>query len=153
MIYCTEADCAARMDQYGGLSATTNPTLAQASEIIAGRSARINAVLAGRGITVPVTAPSVFVDQLRDICISGSVSVMLRARYPDQDGPASEKSWKFFEEDWRAGLAGLKDGSEIPSSVVASSRVGPSTYFTRNPDQDETLGTNAEPALTMRMVW
>lgn len=153
MQYATEADCAARIDQYGGLSTTTTPNLAQAAGIIAGQSARINAILAGRGLGVPVTSPQVFVESLKETCINCAASVILRARFPDQDGPSSEKGWKFFEDRCQEGLAGLKDGSEIPADVVAGRAVGPSTYFTRNPDEDETLGANAEPVLSMRMDW
>ena len=54
--------------------------------------------------------------------------------------------YQFWESRYQRALKALRDGSAIPAGLAASSaQVMPSTYFTRNPDEEEALGDIAEP--------
>lgn len=151
--YSTVGKCAGRMAQYGGLSASTHPTVDEATDILEDIASQINAVLASKGLSVPVTAPAQFVTFLGAVNTWGAVAEILKSRFPDATGPGETPAYALFERRYQDALKGLADGSLIPSDVGRSEAAKPSTYFTRNPDTDEDLGANAEPLFTMDMQW
>jgi len=130
------------------ISASSKPTDTQATTIITQVSAEIDSVLAGGGYAVPVTAPAWFLDALKLLNAYGAAAAILRSMFPDRAG-AGETSAAleiFYASQYNRGLRRLASGESIPPGLAAgSAQVTPSTYFTRNPDEEEDLGGIAEP--------
>ena len=130
------------------ISASTKPTDTQAGVIITDVSAEIDSVIAGAGYAVPVTTPSWFVDYLGLVNQYGAAAAILKAMFPEAAGSADTVPavYQFWESRYQRAMKALRDGSAIPAGLAASSaQVTPSTYFTRNPDEEEDLGDIAEP--------
>jgi len=147
MAYAVIADVQALLPKFT-LGAATKPTSTQATAIINDVSVEIDAALAGAGYAVPVTAPSWFVDYLGLVNQYGAAAAILKAMFPEAAGSADTVPaiYQFWESRYQRALKALRDGSAIPAGLAASSaQVTPSTYFTRNPDEEEDLGDIAEP--------
>ena len=135
-------------------SGTTKPSTTQATAIIDAVSEEIDSILAARGIAVPVTAPAHFLAALVMLNVYGGAARILRAAFPDATGPGETPAYAYWEKQYDEGIAGLRNGTAIPRSVSASDLyVDPSTYFTRNPDEEEDLGDIAEPTFKRRMTF
>lgn len=153
MAYAVQADVEGLIAQWT-LSATSKPTSTQVGVIITDVSNEIDSLLAGLGYTVPVTAPSYFLDWLGILNAYGAAAAVLKSMFPDAAGPGETPAYAFWESRYKAGLGRLKDGSAIPAGLARSSKsLVPSTYFTRNPDEDEDLGDIAEPRIKMDKVF
>ena len=127
---------------------TTKPTVTQATAIIRDVSAEIDAALAGAGFAVPVTAPAWFVNYLGLVNQYGAAAAILKSMFPEAAGATEQTPavYAFWESRYQKALKALRDGSAIPPGLAAgSAQVTPSTYFTRNPDEEEDLGVIAEP--------
>lgn len=136
------------------LSSTTKPTEAQAIALTDQVGAEIDSVLSAAGYTVPVTAPTYFVSALKVLNSAGAAAMVLRSMFPDAAGAAATESYAFFYQWYKDGLARLRDGSGVPPEVTTNAAyVTPSTYFTRNPDEEEELGDIAEPFFTRSKVF
>ena len=147
MAYAVIADVQALFPKFT-LGAATKPTTTQATAIINDVSVEIDAALAGAGYAVPVTAPSWFGDYLGLVNQYGAAAAILKAMFPEAAGSADTTPaiYQFWESRYQRALKALRDGSAIPAGLAASSaQVMPSTYFTRNPDEEEDLGDIAEP--------
>ena len=130
------------------ISASSKPTDTQAGVIITDVSAEIDSVIAGRGYAVPVAAPAWFLNALKLLNAYGAAAAILRSMFPDRAGAGegSAALETFYAEQYNRGLRRLATGDAIPPGLAAgSAQVTPSTYFTRNPDEEEDLGDIAEP--------
>lgn len=148
MAYTTRTDLEAYLPRRGGEPAFAPLTTAQADVHIDGIAAQLDAVLAELGLSVPVTlagAPTLY-NLLAELNAWGAAAGIQRARFQDQGGANMESAWSFFEERYKAGLATLSDTAR--GIVGAPSGIRPASYTTRNPDEDEHLGANAEPTLS-----
>jgi hypothetical protein len=136
------------------LSSTSKPTEAQATALVDQVAAEVDSVLAGAGYMVPVTAPDYFLSALKLLNSAGAAAAILKVMFPDATGAAESPAYAFWDKWYRDGLARLRDGSGVPPDVTTNSAaVGPSTYFTRNPDAEEELGDIAEPFFTRSKVF
>lgn len=128
------------------LGASTKPTDAQVETIIADMEQEVTTYLEAANVVVPVTTPQHFVDWLGLLVSYGATAAVLKSMFPSASGPAETPAYAFWESRYKAGLKGLQDGSLIPPTAeTLSKKIRPSTYFTRNPNIEENLGTIAEP--------
>jgi hypothetical protein len=154
MAYAAVSDVQALMAKFT-IDANSKPTTTQVTSMINDISGEIDAVLAGRGLTVPVTTPTYFVDALTMLNTYGAAVLVAQAMLPDRAGAAEASSaiYTVWDQRYRTGMAALRDGEGIPPTAPASGRIQPSTYFTRNPDSEEDLGDIAEPTFTRSQVF
>lgn len=145
MAYCDTDDAQALLPKFT-LSASTKPTTTQVTQFCDDISAEVDIYLARAGVTVPVTTPTTLMTWLRKVTADGVAAMTLKAMFPDQLGPAETPAYAFFEKRYQDALKLMKDGDFISSIVGTSSDLlDVSTYFTRNPDEEEELGEIAEP--------
>jgi len=154
MAYAELSDVQALMAKLP-LTDSTTPTSAQATTLIGQVSAEIDSVIAAAGYAVPVTSPGWFVTALKLLNAEGAASRILRAMFPQSraatDGSPSE--YALYARNYADGLRRLQGGNGIPPDAVTNSgSIGPSTYFTRNPMQEEDLGDISEPTFKRSQV-
>lgn len=126
----------------------SKPTATQAETIITQINAEIDAVIAGQGYAVPVTVPAWFLNALKLLNAYGAAATVLRSMFPDRAGGDDNATAMeaYYAGEYHRGLRRLMTGEGIPPGLVAgSSQATPSTYFTRNADEEEGLGDIAEP--------
>lgn len=154
MVYAVTADVDNLIAKFPRTS-STKPTTTQTSLIISDISNEIDVALSSQGVTVPVTAPSFFVDWLGLLNGYGAAAAVLKSMFPDSQGAAESPAYAFWEKRYQDGLKSLRDGTGIPTDVIGatSGYVAPSTYFTNNPDTEVDLGDIAEPRFKMDMTF
>lgn len=104
----------------------------------------VETILAMRDVTVPVTTPTWFVARLRSIVSDGATAIAYKSVFPESSGIGSSPAYQYWETRYRRGLTALQKG-ELPSSIVtAGLTIGPSTYFTKNPETPQDFGTLGE---------
>lgn len=120
-------------------SDSTKPTTTQVEGFITDIAGEIDTVLAGRGMTVPVTTPAEFLTYVTHINALGAAALAERAGFPEASGPlatpASVVLWKQYQD----GLKYLKEG-KLPVSLDGSDV--PFSYH------EQRQGTEEEPAET-----
>tara|TARA_Y100000310_G_scaffold94659_1_gene92412 strand:- start:466 stop:939 length:474 start_codon:yes stop_codon:yes gene_type:complete len=133
-------------------TATTAVTLTDLGNIIDGISAQIDSVLKGAGVgTVPVTssADSTFATFLIAVNIWGAAGEYLKGLFPEATGPGESPAFAFWQKKYTDTLKAWREGKDLPSGLTGGSNdQAPSTYFTRNPDEEELLGDLAEASMT-----
>ena len=153
MAYAVRTDVEGLIAQFT-LDANSKPTQTQADTLIDDTGDEIDVVLSSAGVAVPVTTPTYFKEALKFLNAYGAAAAILRAMFPDATGSGETPAYAFWEARYKAGLKGLKDGSHIPPGVTRSAGyVPPSTYLTRNPDEEEDLGDIAEPQFKVGQVF
>lgn len=143
MAYQTIDLILARLGRHGALTSSTNPTLADALAFQNGISAEIDFAIARHVPTTPVTTPAGLVTYLAAVEAWGVAAEVLKARFSDGSGPASEKAWSFYEKRYRDALAALREGTGLDD--MAADELLPESYFQANPDEHVELGDIAEP--------
>lgn len=147
MAYANLADIQGMIAKFT-INGTSSPSSAQAANIIGQISAEIDSMIADAGYAVPVTTPAWFVDALKLLNGYGAAALILRSMFPDArgSGESAVAEYSYYATEYSKGLKRLQEGVGIPPEVPSSSgMVSASTYFTRNPDSEETLGVIAEP--------
>jgi hypothetical protein len=138
------------------LSAATKPTDTQAGAAITNVAAEIDAIISSAGYVVPVATPAWFVTYLKFLNALGAAALVLRAMFPASRaaGEASLSEYALYQHWYETGLTRLAASGGIPSAAPANSSttIAPSTYFTRNPNVEETLGDISEPTFKRNMV-
>lgn len=114
----------------------SRPTLSEVERFIDRRSARINAVLAQAGYTIPVTTPQAAVDILADIAVKGAAGdaeLTMRGSGTRPEGE-HDREYEFLKEyneglAWIGGAAFAALGSpqSRPSSAIAGAKFGGAT--------------------------
>jgi len=128
------------------LGASSKPTDTQIGTIIAEVDADLNVALAGQGIVVPVTTPAYYVTWLEGVSAAGSAARVLKSMFPNTTGAGETPAYAFWQKIYTDALAGIKSGAMIPPDAISGgTRFAPTTYFTRNPDEEEDLGIISEP--------
>ena len=125
------------------IDASSVPTSTQATQMIDDVSDEIDAVLGGVGVSVPVTAPSWFLNRLALLNSYGAAAMILKSAYPEASGPGENPAYAFWESRYKEGLKAIRSGQDVPASLITSGEnqgMQPSSYFTRNPDEEEELG-------------
>lgn len=113
------------------------PTLADGLEFADSASGRIDAILAKRGVTVPVTAPASFVETLRDLAAMYAGSFIASALFPQAVGPASTTLHEWLMQQFNAGIRELRDG-ELPAGIALATTAGPRSLWTTTPTDPDT---------------
>lgn len=144
MTYATLDDGLAPLGRVGQLSSSTSPTLAQASSMNEGVSAQIDNALASNGLTVPVTSPSSLVAYLRLVNSWGLAWMVGKALQPDASGPVKDKGYIVFRDAYFDALKQLREG--VGLDTAANATILPGGYFVSYPDENVSLGDQAEPA-------
>ena len=155
MAYAALADVQGLLGKFT-LSASSKPTSTQATTIIGQISAEIDSVISAAGYFVPVASPAWFLDYLKLLNAYGAAAAVLRSMFPDRAGAgeASAALEIFYAAQYNRGLRRLASGESIPPGLAAgAAQVTPSTYFTRNPDEEEDLGDIAEPFFKRNTVF
>lgn len=137
-------------------TATSAPTLTQATELITEIDNEVNVALSSVGVNVPVTAPAYFLDWLGLAVAYGAAAAILKSMFPQSAGTsdANPSIPAFWERRYRDALKQIRSGDAIPDEITAGGLyAAPSTYFTRNPDEEEDLGNIAEPTFKAGMVF
>lgn len=135
------------------LGDSTKPDITQSQSIISDTEYEVNTYLSAKGVDIPVASPSYFVEWLGLLCSYGSAAAILKSMFPSATGAAETPAYAFWEARYKAGLKGIMDGTLIPSDMIPAKQIRPSTYFTRNPDSNEPLGTIAEPWFERSHNW
>ena len=62
--------------------------------------------------------------------------------FPEATGPGESPAFRFWEMKYQAALKLLRDGTDIPTDLMAGGTDNPlpTSYFVRNPDEEEELG-------------
>ncbi len=135
-------------------SATSAPTTTQATALITEIDNEVNVALSSVGVTVPVTAPAYFLGWLGLVVSYGAAAAILKSMFPASSGPAETPAYSFWEKRYQEALKQIRSGDAIPDEITAGGLyAAPSTYFTRNPDEEEDLGGIAEPPFKAGMVF
>jgi len=125
-------------------TASTTPTLTQLSAIITSVSSFMDGVLKAAGVSsVPVVSgdDSVFYSMLGEINKFGAASEFLKGMFPEATGPGETPAFKYWGDKYDDGIEMLRGDNGIPSPLLGGPNdISPSTYFTRNPNEEETLG-------------
>lgn len=154
MAYATLADVQGLLAKFT-IDGSSTPTSTQATAIIDDINDEIDTLLASSGLLVPVTTPAYFVDMLGMLNAYGAAVLIAQAMLPDRAGATDPSTalYSVWDSRYRAAMARFAKGEGIPPDAPRSGRLSPSTYFTRNPDAEETLGDIAEPTFTRSQVF
>lgn len=148
----------ARLHLNVAFSTGTTPTLAQVNTMITDIAAEIDVHLASKGYTVPITTPAYLLTWAGDLNSWGAAAIALKAYAPEQtqvqNGGPVIPAYAFYEKKYQDALKLIDSGElTIAAAEAASPVVGPSSYFTLNPDVEEDLGTIAEPSFKRDKVF
>lgn len=153
MAYAQITDVQALISQFP-LTATSKPTLAEATALMGDVSNEIDVRLSASGVEVPVTAPAYFLAWLGLLNAYGTAAAVLKSIAPGATGPNETPAYAFWEARYQGGLTAITDGSMIADTALGgSNNILPSSYLTRNPDTDEPLGDQAEPLFSVGKVF
>ena len=149
MPYATNTDVNGILGAHAATS-TTNPTITQLDVMIVDISNQIDTVLKSQGVvTVPVTssADSTFAAFLVGVNKWGAAAEFLKGLFPEATGPGENPAFAFWQKKYDDTIKMWVDaGITSPSQGIPPDLLGgpgdtdPSTYFTRNPDEEEVLG-------------
>jgi len=136
-------------------TASTAVTLTQLGVIITGISSQMDTVLKAAGVaSVPVSSgtDSTFATYLVAVNTWGAAAEYLKGVFPEATGPGENPAFAFWDRKYQGALKAWRDGDDIPVGLLGGSAdPDPSTYFTRNPQQEETLGDLTENMSRTRM--
>lgn len=145
MAYATETKLEALMAKFS-VDGGSSPDSSQVAVIIQDVEGEIDTALRTQGISTPVTTPAYFLDWLEGLATAGAAARALKSMFPDATGAGETPAYAFWQTIYNNGLRDIKNGTMIPPEVTRSgSGISPSTYFTRNPDEEEDLGDISEP--------
>lgn len=137
---------------------SSKPDAAQVAEIIEDVSAEVDIHLLSAGFVSPATTPTSFVRWLGLVTQEGAAAIILKSAYPETmsnaNGGPVIPAYAYYEKKYQDSLKLIDSRNlNIATAEDGETVVGPSSYFTLNPDTEETLGDIAEPAFKMGMVF
>lgn len=158
MPYASPDDVQRLIARVPNIGSASTPNAGQITEIIADVSAEVEIHLLSAGFGVPAAAPSSFLRWVGLVVQEGTAAIVLKSAYPESmqaaNGGPVIPAYAYYEKKYQDSLKLIDSGN---LSVIAAEddelRVGPSSYFTRNPDVEETLGDIAEPPFKRDMVF
>ena len=152
MSYCQLSDVSSLIARFG-VNVSSTPTSTQAQAINNDVGYELDVAIEGAGFLTPITDVK-FGWYLLALNAYGSAAAILKSMFPDAKGPGETPAYAFWEARYQLGLKGVKDGTLIPPGLPRNARfVAPVTYLTLNPDQDSSLGANADPTFTVSKVF
>jgi len=133
MAYCTITEVEALNPQRGAYSASTKPTSTQVEAHIVTISDELDTIIAGRGLTVPVTAPAEFLSHLKQVNAYGAAALAEMGMFPEAGGlgtsPQGDRLWGIYTR----ALEFIKTG-KLP---VTAQSGDPSSFFEENTGDTE----------------
>jgi hypothetical protein len=134
------------------------PTVADGLALADTAQGTIDAILSGKGVTTPVTAPASFVTSLRDLCAIYAASFISAQLFPQAAGPASTLLNEWLMRQYRAGIEDLRKGDVIPSITTRDATALPRSWATSHPDSnsqdfDGTAGNEIDPVFRRDTKW
>lgn len=161
MPYAVLADVQRELGKHKpALTATSNPSETDVTnKVLPDISGEIDAILAARGLTVPVTAPASFLDRLRALNAIGAAARVDAALFPQAAGPAATGFADWLKEIYDEGLAALRRGEGIPDTVANAGTSLPTSFQQRHPgsigtDLDNaTDGNTTDPVFRRDTAW
>ena len=145
MAYCTITDIQT-LNSDRTYDTNSHPTATQVSSQIDLIAAELDAILAGRNYTVPVTTPAWLVNILKTINAYGAASLIETSMFPEGVDKGSSPHWKVLSDKYEAWKAKLESGS-ITSDFDAS--MPGSIFNDPNTDQED----YPEPNFTINKVY
>jgi hypothetical protein len=125
--YCSLNEALSLLPTIGTLRDTasgataTQPSLTQATALLAATSSEIDMHLRGQGATAPPTDNEAL-DALRTICMNGTAARIAKAKWPSASGPgAAPSAAEVYREDYLAGLAFIDAGGLAQDAPAATS--------------------------------
>ncbi len=120
------------------------PTLTQLAEIIDDVAAQIDTCLQSVGVaSIPVTDTD-FARTLKSVNNYGARAQFLKGMFPEATGPGENPAFAFWQKLYDDIIEGWKDPEGpfgLPTGLLGGpGDADPSTYFTRNPNEEEILG-------------
>lgn len=149
MAYATTTDVNAVLGDHAAASDTI-PTITQLGLMIDGISSQIDTILKSQGVSsVPVSSStdSTFATYLVEVNKWGAAAEFLKGMFPEATGPGENPAFAFWQKKYDDVLKMWTDaGITSPSQGIPTDLLGgpgdadPSSYFTRNPNEEEILG-------------
>ena len=149
MAYTTTTDVNAVLGDHAATSSSV-PTITQLQLMIDGISSQIDTVLKSQGVaSVPVlsSTDSTFATFLQEVNKWGAAAEFLKGMFPEATGPGENPAFAFWQKKYDDVLkmwtdAGITSPAQgIPVDLLSGpGDADPSTYFTRNPSEEEVLG-------------
>lgn len=145
MAYATTTDVQGLLPKWT-ISASSSPTTTQVSAMLADVEAEINVALANQGVSTPYATAGDFLDWLGKLSADGTAARTLKAMFPDSSGPMETPAYKYFSDQYAAGLKAIRDGSMLPPAAGASGvEAVPASYQTRYSDEEADDGRIGTP--------
>jgi hypothetical protein len=120
----------------------------------------IDGVLSHRGLAVPVSAPSSFLDRLKSLNAVGAAARAVGALFPMAQGAQSTTLSQWLLNLYNAGLDRLRNGEGIPDTLLIDAGGGglPRSFTTSHPDSVSsdfagTPGNEIDPVFTRDGKW
>jgi hypothetical protein len=140
----------------GALTATSVPTTTDVTNrILPDIAGEIDGVLSARGITVPVTTPSTFVDFLKATNALGAAARALAELRAVNLETTSLASW--LQERYSERLDMLRQGEGIPLDATKGSGALPTSFHQRHPGSSSADFNDGEgdtdPVFTRDIKW
>lgn len=110
MVYCTITNIQA-LNTKRTYSATTTPTTTQVEAFITRIAEEIDAVLAGRNFTVPLTAPAPLLAYLTHVNALGAAALAEQAMFPETTAPGTSASGVLLWKQYQDALNFLRTGA------------------------------------------
>lgn len=158
MPYASPHDVQRLIARVPNIGSSSMPNSGQVTEIIADVSAEVEIHLLSAGFTIPAGLPSSFLRWVGLIVQEGTAAIVLKSAYPESmqaaNGGPVVPAYAYYEKKYQDALKLIDSGNlNIADAQNGDPVVGPSSYFTRNPDVEETLGEIAEPPFKMGAVF
>lgn len=146
MAYTTTDGVNGVLGDHAATSSST-PTVTQLSAMIDGINSQIDTCLKSVGVaSVPVSSgtDSVFATFLGEVNKWGAAAEFLKGMFPEATGPGENPAFAFWQKKYDDVIKGWKDPDGpfgLPTGLLGGpGDADPSTYFTRNPNEEEILG-------------
>lgn len=116
---------------YFVIGASSVPNTTQVQKYIDMTAAEINAAIGVSGLTVPVEAPTEFVDALAELNAMGAAALTLMAAFPEQGGDVSNAQGKILWDSYQQTLRDYRAGKGLPVGMnVSEDGRAVRSYFT-----------------------
>ncbi len=147
MAYCTVDDIESRLSQWllgDNLSEDTRPTRQDVEGFIADIAAELDAIIAGHGLSVPVTNATA-VAALKGYNATGAASVAANAMFPGQAGADDKAYGAELWGQYKDALKRLEDPKHAIIALLqeAAGSSGPESNYTR-----DTSAAGVDPVFT-----
>ncbi len=137
MAYCTITNVQA-LNPKRTYSASSTPTTTQVEGFITRIAEEIDAILAGRGFTVPVTTPASLLSYLTHVNALGAAALAEQAMFPESTKPGTTASGANLWAQYKDAKEFLRTG-DLPSEGSSAADL-PFSFAEQNQD------TETEPA-------